>query len=283
MKKDKILEINDFIRFDFIVDNGSEKIKNTETIETILGTNSIINGFDEKLIGKELDKNNEISFGFKLPENHSFFPGENVIFTLIILEHRKGSINHKVSITPEPKIKDKEHKLKKNIKKLEEEIYLLKAELKNNEKKFLLKIKELEHKSQTKILEFQELELKKTKDEIENVKKYATQKFVEQLIDPIINMEKAINFSNEKASAEVQAYSKGFTLLITQIFSALKENGVSEIAPKVGDAFDPKFHHVIEFVEDKEKKENTIITLVSKGFLLNDRVIKPALVNIIKK
>ena len=60
-----------------------------------------------------------------------------------------------------------------------------------------------------------------------------------------------------------------------------EKNNIKEINP-VGETFDPEFHQAISTLEDAKQKNDAIIEVVQKGYLLNNRVIKPALVIVVK-
>ena len=60
-----------------------------------------------------------------------------------------------------------------------------------------------------------------------------------------------------------------------------EKNNITEINPKT-ESFDPKFHQAVSTTENKDKKNDEIAEVVQKGYILNDRVIKPALVIVVK-
>lgn len=303
MDEKRFLEEKDLIKFNFIVDNGEKKYQNTEMVELILGDNNFINGIDDKLIGKEVE-GPDFSFPFQMPKNSNFFPGENVIFNLELIEWKKPNTDDNLfeeiehddeeleesSKQKRRNTKEFNKKEKNKCKNHKEQINTLELENKKQkslfdekQKTFLLKINELESKAKDKIDEHLKHEKEKMNKEIENIKKYSTQKLAEELIDPIINMEKAISFASTKGSDEVMAYSKGFVLLIKQIFSVLEDNGLVEINPKKGSEFNPELHHIFEFSLDTDLDNNLIVETKTKGFSLHGRVIKPASVIVSKK
>ena len=63
--------------------------------------------------------------------------------------------------------------------------------------------------------------------------------------------------------------------------SSLKKNNIAEINPQ-DEPFNPEFHQAISTIEDPKKKNDDIAQVMQKGYLLNDRVIKPALVTVVK-
>ncbi len=67
------------------------------------------------------------------------------------------------------------------------------------------------------------------------------------------------------------------------LVSSLKSEGMSVIEPKIGEEFNTKNHNAIETRIDNSKKENTILEIKQKGYMLHDRVIRPASVITTKK
>ncbi len=80
---------------------------------------------------------------------------------------------------------------------------------------------------------------------------------------------------------EAKNYQKGFEFIYKQLNEALMSEGVKEILPKDGDTFDPKTMHALDTVEGD--KDNLVTHVYSKGYLLHERLIKPAMVQVSKK
>jgi molecular chaperone GrpE len=72
----------------------------------------------------------------------------------------------------------------------------------------------------------------------------------------------------------------GTELTLKQLVSAFEKSGLTEINP-VGEKFDPHRHQAISMVE-AEQEPNTVVTVLQKGYLLADRVLRPALVMVAK-
>ncbi len=120
------------------------------------------------------------------------------------------------------------------------------------------------------------------KDEMERIEgliKYANEELILKFLPILDNLEIAEkNISeNLKENEEV----KGLLQIKTQILDFLKSQGLSEIKA-LGELFDPYFHEAIEEIEDKEKDSGIIIEEVRKGYLLNNKVLRPSRVKIVK-
>ncbi|HOW13078.1 MAG TPA: nucleotide exchange factor GrpE [Candidatus Pacearchaeota archaeon] len=120
------------------------------------------------------------------------------------------------------------------------------------------------------------------KDEIERIEgliKYANEELILKFLPILDNLEIAEkNISeNLKENEEV----KGLLQIKAQILDFLKSQGLSEIKA-LGELFDPHFHEAIDEIEDKEKDSGIIIEEVRKGYLLNNKVLRPSRVKIVK-
>ena len=88
------------------------------------------------------------------------------------------------------------------------------------------------------------------------------------------NLERAL-----KHGTEDEAYRKGVEMIMTQFCGTLEKLGVKEIEC-LGQKFDPSMHNAIMHVDDEEKGENEIVEVFQKGFMLNDKVIRFAMVKV---
>ncbi len=88
------------------------------------------------------------------------------------------------------------------------------------------------------------------------------------------NLERAL-----KQGTEDEAYRKGVEMIMTQFCTTLEKLGVEEV-PCLGQKFDPTLHNAVMHVDDAEKGENEIVEVFQKGFKLNDKVIRFAMVKV---
>jgi len=79
--------------------------------------------------------------------------------------------------------------------------------------------------------------------------------------------------------ATVQQIREGSQATLKQLLSALNRNKVVAIAPAAGEKFDPHQHQAISMVP-AEQEANTVVTVLQKGYLIADRVLRPALVTV---
>ncbi|MBR7039330.1 MAG: nucleotide exchange factor GrpE [Oscillospiraceae bacterium] len=101
----------------------------------------------------------------------------------------------------------------------------------------------------------------------------ATSNVVEKLLPVIDNFERAV-----EAPCTDEEYHKGVVMMLGQFQSFLEKLGVTEV-PALGEAFDPNLHNAIKQAEATEAfPEGTVCEVFQKGYLLNDRLIRPAMV-----
>jgi len=113
-----------------------------------------------------------------------------------------------------------------------------------------------------------------------NALRYRAEGFIENLLPALDSFYWAL--SAEPTSQEAKNYQQGFTFIYNQIQSALQSEGVTEVLPKVGDAFDPNSMHAME-VEETEGESGKITKVLKKGYRLHEKLIAPAMVKVSKK
>ncbi len=121
---------------------------------------------------------------------------------------------------------------------------------------------------------------KRAQREIEGAHKYAVRNFVEALL-PIIDSMEMSQAAAAAENASLESILEGGELTMNLFFQMLEKQGLVQLDP-LGDKFDPEQHQAITMVEDKKAKSNTVIEVMQKGFLLNDRLIRAAMVVVAK-
>ena len=117
---------------------------------------------------------------------------------------------------------------------------------------------------------------KRAQTDIANAHKYALESFAAELLAVRDSLESAL----ASDSADTQALRSGVELTLKQLTNAFEKFSIKEINP-LGEKFDPHKHQAIGVVE-AEADPNTVVSVLQKGYSLNDRVIRPALVTIAK-
>jgi molecular chaperone GrpE len=116
---------------------------------------------------------------------------------------------------------------------------------------------------------------RRAEDEISKARKFAIESFAESMLPVRDSLEAAIGMPG----ANTEQVLEGVHATLRQLSSALERNKVLEINPAAGTKFDPHQHQAISVVP-AEQEPNTVVMVLQKGFLINDRVLRPALVTV---
>ncbi len=121
---------------------------------------------------------------------------------------------------------------------------------------------------------------KRSEKEVNNAYKFSTESIFLDLIPIYESLDLAV--SQDKKNVNVENLEEANKLLKNMFDSLLQKNSLQIINPSIDDKFDPNLHQAIKTSKDDKKENNTIKEVLQKGYKLVDRVIKPALVVVIK-
>lgn len=121
---------------------------------------------------------------------------------------------------------------------------------------------------------------KRTQREINDFKKFANESIFRQLLSVVDNLERAISAAQE--NSEESALFEGVKLTHKDIIKLFETFNVKPVKAE-NEPFDPNFHQAVTQEENDEFPDNTITTVLQKGYLLQDRLIRPAMVVVSKK
>lgn len=116
--------------------------------------------------------------------------------------------------------------------------------------------------------------------DIQNAHKYALEKFVTELLPIIDSLELCIS-NADKDPKSAAAIIEGVNLTLKMLYAALEKFGIKQVNP-VSEAFDPEFQQAISMQYDPKVKPGTVISVLQKGYTLNNRLLRPALVVVAK-
>ncbi|NCO58964.1 MAG: nucleotide exchange factor GrpE [Deltaproteobacteria bacterium CG_4_8_14_3_um_filter_51_11] len=111
--------------------------------------------------------------------------------------------------------------------------------------------------------------------EKEDLGRFANESIIRELLPVLDNLQNAISFA-QRANASASML-EGISLTLKMLIEVLKKSGVKEIKA-VEEAFDPNFHQAVMHEETEEKKAGIVIKELQKGYLLNERLIRPSMV-----
>jgi molecular chaperone GrpE len=113
-------------------------------------------------------------------------------------------------------------------------------------------------------------------EDIDKARKFALEKFAGELLAVKDSMDAALGVEN----ATVESYKDGVDLTAKQLLSVFEKFNIAEINP-LGEKFDPNKHQAISALES-DAEPNSVLTVLQKGYTLNERVLRPALVMVSK-
>ena len=116
--------------------------------------------------------------------------------------------------------------------------------------------------------------------EVTRARLYGAESLAREFLSVGDNLQRAIDSSKEES--DVNTMKEGLELTLKSFESSLQSAGITSINP-IDENFDPKKHEALSLVEDESKEENTVIEVVQKGFMILDRVLRPAKVIVSKK
>lgn len=195
----------------------------------------------------------------KLPENINEQENEDVVVEEEITEDKASDKKKK---------KEKKSKELEKIEKLEAQINALQAEANEWKNEYLKAHAETENFK------------RRTNEQAVKDRKYASQKVVGELIQPIDMLIQIVNMP--ASSPEVQNYQIGFQMIANQLVDILKSEGLAPIEA-LGKEFDPNVMQAVQTENVEDKDDNVVLSVMQSGYMFKDRVLRPAMVVVNKK
>ena len=116
---------------------------------------------------------------------------------------------------------------------------------------------------------------RRAEDEVSKARKFGIESFAESLLPVADSLDAALSIQN----ATAQQLREGSDATLRQLTGALERNKVLAINPAAGDKFDPHQHQAISVVP-AEQDANTVVAVLQKGYVIAERVLRPALVTV---
>lgn len=121
---------------------------------------------------------------------------------------------------------------------------------------------------------------RRAEKDVENAHKYALEKFVNELLPVLDGLERGLESIPEDDTAQ-QASREGIVLTMKMLLDVFKKFNVEQLDPK-GETFNPQIHQAMSMQESSEIEPNTVVAVLQKGFTLNGRLVRPAMVMVSK-
>lgn len=119
---------------------------------------------------------------------------------------------------------------------------------------------------------------KRTERELQNAHKYALEKFASELLAVRDSLEMGIQAAGD---ADAQQLKEGSELTLKMLSQVMEKFGIKAVDP-VGEKFDPELHQAMSMQEADDVPPNTVVAVMQKGYTLNDRLLRPAMVMVSK-
>lgn len=142
------------------------------------------------------------------------------------------------------------------------------------------KMQQLVDESQQRVLRTQadfDNYRKRTQKEKEEFAKYASSKLITELLPVLDNFDRALTTATD--NPEFESFTKGIQMIFRQLDGVLKAEGLVAMEA-VGEPFNPEFHQAVMQVESEEHEEGIVVEELQKGYMLKDKVLRPAMVKV---
>ena len=117
---------------------------------------------------------------------------------------------------------------------------------------------------------------RRSEKELTNARKYALEKFAQELLPVIDSMEMGAAAAMDE-NADIAKLREGTEMTLKMFEAAIDKFGIKGVHPK-GEAFNPEHHQAMTMIDSPEHEPNMIIDVMQKGYLLNERLVRPAMV-----
>ncbi|MEM6544468.1 MAG: nucleotide exchange factor GrpE [Pseudomonadota bacterium] len=121
---------------------------------------------------------------------------------------------------------------------------------------------------------------RRAEQDVEKARKFALERFSNELLPVVDNLERAAEAA-KAAGDDASAITEGVQLTLKSFVDVLTKFGIEVIDP-VGEPFDPQQHQAMSMIENPDAEPNTVLDVMQKGYLLNGRLVRPAMVLVSK-
>mgnify|MGYP003571928348 FL=1 len=121
---------------------------------------------------------------------------------------------------------------------------------------------------------------RRAEQDVEKARKFALESFARELLAVVDNLERALEATAGQDEA-VKPVTEGVELTLKSFLDALRKFNVEAVDPQ-GEPFDPNLHQAMSMVENNDVEPNSVIAVMQKGYTLNGRLLRPAMVMVSK-
>ena len=121
---------------------------------------------------------------------------------------------------------------------------------------------------------------RRAEQDVDRARKYALERFCGELLPVVDNLERALE-SASGDDEQVRPIAEGVELTLKSFLNALGKFNIEPVDP-AGEPFDPQYHQAMSSVENPDVEPNTVVAVMQKGYTLNGRLVRPAMVMVSK-
>jgi molecular chaperone GrpE len=123
---------------------------------------------------------------------------------------------------------------------------------------------------------------KRAERDINDFRKFANESLIKEILPIVDNLERALEISEEKNEKTLKGMREGVAMTLKGLLSGLEKYGVVRIE-SLNQPFDPNFHQAVMREESDKRPDNTVSQELQKGYMMQDRLLRPAMVVVSKK
>lgn len=120
---------------------------------------------------------------------------------------------------------------------------------------------------------------KRSERDLVQAHKYAAEKIALELLPVVDSLEIGLSQMNDE---KLTAYRTGVELTLKQLQGVFDKFAIKAVNPAVGEPFDPAMHQAMTMQESTDAAPNTVLNVLQKGYMLNDRLLRPAMVIVVR-
>lgn len=121
---------------------------------------------------------------------------------------------------------------------------------------------------------------RRAEQDVEKARKFALERFCSELLPVVDNLERALE-ATAGEDAALAPIAEGVELTLKSFVDALRKFQIEPVDP-VGEPFDPQMHQAMSMIENPDAEPNTVLMVMQKGYTLNGRLVRPAMVMVSK-
>ncbi len=124
--------------------------------------------------------------------------------------------------------------------------------------------------------------IKRAEQDVDNARKFAIERFAGEMLQVLDSLDQGITYS-QSDNITVDHLVEGIKLTHSVFMNAMDKQGIKPVEPAVGEVFNPAFHEAISIQQTSDVEPNRIMAVVQKGYMLQNRLLRPARVVVSSK